>query len=264
MAITMNEAAKLAQISYQETETTADNLLANLPSGGWTIAAKKLSPGGLRGGKGLLGALAPPGCCTGFQGFCFARPRTKDFVFAIKGTKGLSKSGDWTSNLKIAMSMVPNQASTARSFFVKYRDMYKTAGYSVTVVGHSLGGGVAQCLGFWYSVPFVTFNAPGMARTLFLSTTLPMAAIKPMVWARTYGAANDHGLSKKKSEGVNFRLKNDFVSAKGSCGSPYGYRVTLPFGGWSGPAHAMANVVTELQHSRYGSMTLGEVIQDVA
>ncbi len=30
------------------------------------------------------------------------------------------------------------------------------------VVGHSLGGAVAQALGFLYGVPFVTFDAPGM------------------------------------------------------------------------------------------------------
>ena len=40
--------------------------------------------------------------------------------------------------------------------------IHPKSGQRWIVVGHSLGGSVAQVLGFLYGVPFVTFDAPGM------------------------------------------------------------------------------------------------------
>src|SRR5262249_16898846 len=90
-------------------------------------------------------------------------------VIAIAGTQGFAGS-DWLADAKLAISLMPRQASSAEKFF---RSVIPngTDPEEVIVVGHSLGGALAQALGFWHGVRFVTFNAPGMGATLALSMT---------------------------------------------------------------------------------------------
>ncbi len=68
--------------------------------------------------------------------------------------------GDLTADLKLALGVIPNQASTARTLYKKAIETYG-ATYDLSIVGHSLGGYLAQVVSYWYAVPCVTFNAPG-------------------------------------------------------------------------------------------------------
>src|SRR5262245_34706461 len=104
----------------------------------------------------------------GFQGVIFSKP--DEVVCAYKGSKGGFFSRDktqtayddwWVNDIQIGLNQIPSQAGAAREFLWSAQ---RIAGQRpVTLVGHSLGGGLAQLAGYYNSVPFVTFNAPGMA-----------------------------------------------------------------------------------------------------
>lgn len=118
---------------------------------------------------------------------------------------------DLFNDLEIVLRLIPAQASTAR-------DMVRVAkaiagGRPVSVTGHSLGGGLAQVVGVWEQVPFVTFNAPAMQRVI-----------------KTFGSRITD------RPGVNFRIRglgldgivrNDLVSAHGIAGGHVGMVVDL-------------------------------------
>lgn len=94
---------------------------------------------------------------TGFQGFVFQNNRTKEIVFAFRGSE---EAADWVHNgvaLKYSFNLQKANA---------YRLFSRNAGKSdnITVVGHSLGGYLAQAVAINYPHNFdkvVTFNAFG-------------------------------------------------------------------------------------------------------
>ncbi|MCA9211777.1 MAG: hypothetical protein KDB27_01835 [Planctomycetales bacterium] len=109
----------------------------------------------------------------GFWGCIYVDDAAKQAVVAFKGTGnakvddddvGSSRPnstiiGDITADLKLAIGIIPNQASTARKLFKRAKAAYDN--YELSVVGHSLGGYLAQVVSYWYKAPCVTFNAPG-------------------------------------------------------------------------------------------------------
>ncbi len=114
----------------------------------------------------------------GFQGAIFAS--ADDVVMAYKGSKGgagslfggaSSKQGtgydDWHVNdVQIMLNRLPSQVPNAENFTRPYKQLAEMLGARFSMVGHSLGGGLAQYIGWLWGVPFVTFNAPGMAGNL--------------------------------------------------------------------------------------------------
>jgi hypothetical protein len=102
-------------------------------------------------------------------------------------------------------------------------------GRRVSVTGHSLGGGLAQVMGVWEQVPFVTFNAPAMKHVI---AAAHINIFKPMMMVRTIKSQ-----SAKDTPGVNFRIRglgsdgvvrNDLVSMHGAAGGHVGMVVDLP------------------------------------
>ncbi len=105
----------------------------------------------------------------GFQGAIF--DSTLEVICAYKGSKGdigdktTTGYDDWNVNdVQIALNKVPNQTPAALNFVKIAKHI--ASGKPVSLVGHSLGGGLAQFVGYTLQTPFVTFNAPGMRNNL--------------------------------------------------------------------------------------------------
>jgi hypothetical protein len=105
----------------------------------------------------------------GFQGAIFEN--NDEVICAYKGSKGgpfdrtTTGYDDWSVNdVQIAFNQLPHQTTAALAF----ADMARTIAESkpMSLVGHSLGGALAQLVGFGFGLPFVTFNAPGVRNNI--------------------------------------------------------------------------------------------------
>lgn len=131
----------------------------------------------------------------------------------------------------------------------------------VYVTGHSLGGAVAQVVGSRMGLPFVTFNAPGVAvlasRNMWTGNYL---AIQARVAGAFASAVADPGQAVRDARsafsianGKNFRLSTDVVSGTGI---HYGDVITLP-AGTANPltAHGIATMIGVLDGVAAGSLS---------
>lgn len=132
---------------------------------------------------------------------------------------------------------------------------------TVYVTGHSLGGAVAQVVGKRMELPFVTFNAPGVA--LIASRNIASASGLGLLM-RMQGAVNsaitrpgqalrDVRSTFNSANGKNYRLSTDIVSATGV---HYGEIITLP-AGTANPAtaHGIATMIGVLSTVSSGNIT---------
>lgn len=164
----------------------------------------------------------------GFQGGIW-QSKT-DVVVGCCGTNPGQKGkflSDISADLRIGLRILPNQASSARSMVRAAKQI--AGGRKVSVTGHSLGGGLAQVVGVWEEVPFVTFNAPAMKHVVKAAN---INIFKPMMMVRTLKSK-----SPDDTVGVNFRIRglgsdgvvrNDLVSMHGAAGGHIGMVVDLP------------------------------------
>lgn len=159
----------------------------------------------------------------GFQGALYTHIQTGAKVLALAGTQGMPLN-DLLADLRVLVQLMPRQATSALKF---YRSAIQP-GEGVTVVGHSLGGALAQVLGYWVNCRFVTFNAPGMAGALNVAR---FNVLKPQVLLRTRAgkAERDSGAA----QGLNFVTPGDVIA---HFGRHVGQVITLP-----GPAAQFAN-----------------------
>jgi len=141
----------------------------------------------------------------GFQGGIWQN--ATDVVVGCCGTSLGNKSKaiqDIAADLKIALTMIPNQSYNARRMVKKAKEIAN--GRRVSVTGHSLGGGLAQVAAVWEGVPFVSFNAPPMKQALTNSKSR-FNILSP--WKRKY---TRNGQAIDDTSGLNFRLHWDMVS----------------------------------------------------
>jgi hypothetical protein len=99
---------------------------------------------------------------SGFYGAIYQK--SNEIIVAFRGSKGLIK--DWLdSDVDIARRELPAAKVEAA---VKLYDRAKqvSSGRQITLVGHSLGGGLAQVVAAAKGLPCVTFNAPGMKKQM--------------------------------------------------------------------------------------------------
>jgi hypothetical protein len=115
---------------------------------------------------------------------------------------------DIAADMKIGLHVMPNQASSAMKF---YRSVVQNDDDFVFITGHSLGGALAQVLGYWCNRPFVTFNAPGMASVIGAAQ---WNFLKPDVFKRSREAKRTRK-SDGKARGINFRISRDLVGKFG-------------------------------------------------
>jgi hypothetical protein len=118
----------------------------------------------------------------GFQGTILEND--KEVICAYKGSKfGVTGKQDWLVNdVQIALNLVPSQSHSAAEM-VEVAEHYICGGSGarrkpLSIVGHSLGGGLAQLVGYLRGVPFVTFNAPGMKGNIELIPGLSFTKAK--------------------------------------------------------------------------------------
>jgi hypothetical protein len=133
----------------------------------------------------------------------------EEIICAFKGTAmgrppGQTLVADLTADVRMALGIIPNQAGSAYALVKAALEI--AANRIVTITGHSLGGALAQVVGKWCGVPFVTFNAPGMK---FHSVAGKFNIFKPKQFIRSW-----RGTGLKV--GLNFRIIGDPISAFGT------------------------------------------------
>jgi putative lipase involved disintegration of autophagic bodies len=151
----------------------------------------------------------------GFQGGVFMND--DEIIVAFSGTKGgptTAPISQNTANIRIGVNVIPNMAGSA--FAMVNWAKTQANGRPVSIVGHSLGGGLAQVVGNWSGCPFISFNGPGMKRHLKMSA---FNLFKPKQMLRSICSANTDN-----TIGICFYVTNDFV---GTFGVPIGLAVDL-------------------------------------
>jgi hypothetical protein len=158
----------------------------------------------------------------GFQAAVYTHRSSGVKVLAIAGTQGMALN-DILADLRLTIGLMPRQASSAWQFY----QSAITEDDVAVIVGHSLGGGLAQVLGFWTNTPFLSFNAPGMESNVVGALINPL---KPQVLKRTWQASKKF-YSKDGAKGLNFVVGKDFV---GKFGVHVGQVIDLPLA-YAGP-----------------------------
>ncbi len=175
-------------------------------------------------------------------------------VVAFKGTTPTQVS-DLVADLKIGTGFNTSYFSAAERFTQQYANVP-----DLVVTGHSLGGAIAQTVGNRRRIPFVSFNAPGVA--ILASQNLHTANVG-MFALRVAGgtlsmlrhpmqAMRDIGSAFHDSLGINVRLTLDPVSM---IGLHYGPVVNLSGAPDIASAHSMDTVMAALRRNSYGNVT---------
>lgn len=140
---------------------------------------------------------------SGFKGCIYKS--AQEIVVCYKGTGGGEAFLDFLADVKLAIGIVPREASAAKNLFENALTVFGGV-LPITVVGHSLGGGLAQVIGHWYKVRFATFNAPPMGSTI---QKAKINFFKPQQMVRAIKASHGPG-----ADGHNYRLAGDLVSSR--------------------------------------------------
>jgi len=193
---------------------------------------------------------------TGFQGAVFDTPAFK--VVAFKGTHN---GADLWSDFQLAVGDRPDQLTDAAELFAAAAE---EGGKQILLTGHSLGGALAQALGYDTDTPFITFNAPPMATNMVNTSWFRAIRSRAMSAAGRYGGAGGlligalafSVMSKasqirtgdvKKTLGLNVRLSWDPVSSSYWGGGHVGNVIETPAPSWCLNRHGMANVIASLE-----------------
>ena len=152
---------------------------------------------------------------------------TNKFIISFRGSKG---DKDWlTDDRQIALNWTVDRASDC----IKYAKGIKSSnpGADIVVVGHSLGGFLAQMVGAMCDLPFVTYNAPPAGRQV----------------------------SAAKARGINIRVSWDPVSR--AIGRHVGPLISLPhYGSNILDAHTSAAYIKSVKKSKYCDLPVHAVI----
>jgi hypothetical protein len=177
----------------------------------------------------------------GFQGMILEDQN--EVVCAFKGSKmKRTAKRDWLVNdVQISLNMIPSQSYSAAEM-VEVAERCICGGRNsrvkpLSLVGHSLGGGLAQLVGYVRGVPFVSFNGPGMVGNIEL---VPFFGVK-----------------KRKGTGFNMILWTDPI---GNYGRHIGKTERFLNRG-SGFAHKMGPVMDTLNaNMKWANKTLDQLI----
>lgn len=138
------------------------------------------------------------------------------YMLSMRGSAGGLTTKDWMDDdVSIGLGRLPDRTTDALNYTRKIQQAYP--GAVIIIVGHSLGGHLAQYCGVQCNLPFVTFNAP------------------PALGVFT-GKLPDGTKVDGFKLGLNFRVNYDPVSK--ISGDHVGPLVTLPL---NGQKHAAAH-----------------------
>lgn len=149
------------------------------------------------------------------------------FIISFRGSKG---DKDWlTDDRQIALNWTVDRASDCITYAKQVKSSYP--GADIVVVGHSLGGFLAQMVGAMCDLPFVTYNAPPAGRQV----------------------------SAAKARGINIRVSWDPVSR--AIGRHVGPLISLPHYGYNIlDAHTSAAYIKSVKKSKYCDLPVHAVI----
>jgi hypothetical protein len=159
----------------------------------------------------------------GFQGV--VHEGDDEVIVAFSGTLGgllTAPISQTTADLRIGVNIIPNMAGSAKALVKAAAQTAKP----VSIVGHSLGGALAQVVGVWMGIPFISFNGPGMTTHLRMSA---INVIKPRQMRRTLKAQ-----PLAQANGICFSVMGDLV---GNFGIHVGAFVAVPWDGGRGSRH---------------------------
>jgi putative lipase involved disintegration of autophagic bodies len=151
----------------------------------------------------------------GYQGGVFADHN--DVIVGFSGTQGdlfSAPVSQNTGNFRIGINVIPNMSGSA--FAMVNWARANAHGRQVSMCGHSLGGGLAQVVGNWSGLPFISFNGPGMASHLKMSA---FNLFKPQQMVRSATSKNT-----SDTVGICFTVRGDFV---GEFGAHVGHEVVV-------------------------------------
>ena len=203
-------------------------------------------------------SLVPGFACTrlvtdpvnGFKGAIYTRQ--DDCVVAFKGTEPTKTWSqmfkDLAADYRLAVGGIPKQVAPAAKLLDIAVRNHSTK--TIVICGHSLGGGLAQVVGFQTGTPFITFNAPPMATNVddswaktvrSIVSRLPGGSLAFPLWSRVA-----QFVAKRKNLGdafgVNLRMKGDIVSSASWGGDHVGKVIEIPTNLGAGEAHLMGAV----------------------
>ncbi|MBR1753497.1 hypothetical protein IJ732_01555, partial [bacterium] len=129
---------------------------------------------------------------SGFYGEAFLYD--DKIIIAIRGTNEILKDLLITDVLQMGREKIPNQFKYAVELYnqVKYYcQKNNLTEKEIIITGHSLGGSLAQLLGYFTGCQTVTFNAYGAADMLANADLIRLDSIKKTIAIRNYGNIND-------------------------------------------------------------------------
>jgi len=179
----LSEYAKLARAAYK------DEAEAQQEAQGWNMQIRRAAT-----------------LTMGFQGAVFDNGR--EIIVAFKGTAPGKKSmaSDISADVVLFLNGIPSQVDPAEKLV---RQAYSIAGgKQISLTGHSLGGALCQVVGYWYSLPFVTFNAPPMMSCVQLA---PLTAFSPLTSFRQ-AWRSIKGKGPPEGKAINYMVRSDIVS----------------------------------------------------
>jgi putative lipase involved disintegration of autophagic bodies len=183
----------------------------------------------------------------GFQGGIFSNHI--EMIVGFSGTKGgltTAPISQNTANARIGVNVIPNLAGSAQSM-VNWAKAH-AHGRAISLVGHSLGGGLAQVVGNWSGCPFISFNGPGMASHL---KTAAFNIFKPMQMVRSIASR-----ATGDTVGICVTVKGDFV---GEFGYHVGHEIIVD-GTAGGALHSMDAVWMGLRKRNMLQKTPREIL----
>jgi putative lipase involved disintegration of autophagic bodies len=154
------------------------------------------------------------------------------YMLSMRGSAGGLTTKDWMDDdVSIGLGRLPDRTTDALKYTRKIQQAYP--GAVIIIVGHSLGGHLAQYCGVMCNLPFITFNAP------------------PALGVFT-GKLPDGTRVDGFKLGLNFRVNYDPVSK--ISGDHVGPLVTLPLNGQKhGAAHTSQVVINSVIASGLGN-----------
>ena len=101
--------------------------------------------------------------------FACVLKKDKEIVIVFRGTE-LSDNNDLKDDLKMYLHKMPSQAKSANNLYNYVKKEYPN--HNIVLVGHSLGGSLAQIIASIYNLDAITFNAFGIGNILKDSSKL--------------------------------------------------------------------------------------------
>ena len=220
--------AELAAAVYDARHTKNSVIKTAQGKQSWTIL--EWISGGTEGFQGAI-------LQSGADNVCAFKGTGADFTESGKGTTW----EDVKADLRLTFWLQPKQLREATDMVRQAENLTDSKKKTLSIVGHSLGGALAQGVGYGTGLPFVTFNAPGMQTNMMLSSVPPAKKIRGFNMILLSDPIGNFGLHVGKTE----RFITPWMFVPGPQG---------------GVAHTMSSILSKLSSNiKWASKTIDEL-----